>query len=78
MSLDISDEFCSADYEYGVENVLSCQVSEKNGILWVKNHIFDHFHDIILKYRLNSHTVRNIIKFYTYLYKKFNLFVYYS
>ena len=49
MSLIFSDGFISADYKSEVKNVLSRQVSETNGVLWAKNHDFDHFHDIVVK-----------------------------
>ena len=49
MSLVISDGFCSADYEFGVRNVQSRQVSETDGVLEAKNHIFDHFYEIAVR-----------------------------
>ena len=48
MPLVISNGFSSSDYDSKVKNVISRQVSETNGILWVKNHDFDYFHYIVV------------------------------
>ena len=45
----IFDGSCSADYESRIKKVLLRHDFKKNGLLWVKNHDFDHFGEIVVK-----------------------------